>query len=303
MGQGTATATSNPVGYVTENLLPGFNLIGLTLHNPTGNAGDFETEVGATLTDDQADFSNLDLSAETYILEITSGPAAGTTAFIDSATSNSITVEGGATLEAGTANYQIRPALTLDDVFGDSVLTGSFSAAAADIVFVPDGTGGYTQYFFSTTGNEFRLTSAPFAASDPVPLLYADGLLVQNRGTAKELVIAGAVKTTPTAVASIQGFNAVSVAGPVGVSLNDSNLNDFLEASFSAAAADIIWVPDGTGGFTQYFYSSTSNLWRLTSSPFAGDEGDVELPSGIFIQRRGSDTAGVFDLPAEYSSL
>ena len=291
------TATSPVVGYYTEDLDPGFNLLGVSLHQKPLISGTFESD----LTDTDGGFTAaLSDASLTYLVEIEDGAQAGAVAEIASFTDTALTVEGG--LATGGAAYTIRAASTLTDIFGDS-LQSSFNADAADVVFIPDGAGGFTQYFQQTAG-DFRLTTAPFVAGGPVPVFYPDGLLVQVRADAnpaRSVVVSGDLKTAPTAVSNIEGFNVVSNPGPVGVTLGNIGLSD-LTASFNADAADIVFLPTGAGAFTQYF-PHTSGVFRLTTSPFAGDESAVEVPSAFFIQRRTAGTSTVATVPSFFAGL
>ena len=294
-GQATpATATSPVVGYYTLDLAPGFNLVGISLHQKPAVSGTFESD----LTDAEGAFlTALADTDATYLLEIEDGTQGGAVAEIASFTDTALTVEGG--LPTGAASYTIREASTLSDIFGTSLSAGA-NGAVADVVFVPDGSGGYTQYFQSAAG-DFRLTTSPFGVGAPVPVFYPDGLLVQVRSGNPSIVVSGDLKTSPTAVANIEGFNAVSNPGPVGVTLGTIGLTD-LTAAANAAAADVVFLPTGPGAFTQYF-RHTSGVFRLSTSPFAGDESDAVVPSGFFIQRKSAGTSTVATVPTFYAGL
>lgn len=291
-------ATSPVVGYTTETLQLGFNLFGVTLHSKVIATGSFESD----LTDvDGQDFTAVlnDVGA-TYLLEVESGAQAGAVAEVTALSATSLTTAGG--LATGAADYSVREALTLEDVFGTS-LTGSFNATAADIVWIPDGSGGFDQYFFSTTGNQFRPTGAPFAASAPIPVFYPDGMFVEVKSGSPQVTVSGDLKTGPSVVSNMQGFNVVANPGPVGVSLGNIGLESSLTGSFNATAADIVWLPDGTGGFNQFFYSSTASVWRPTGSPFAGDSSAEEIPSAFFIERKTPGTGALASTPSFYAGL
>ncbi|MFC0017398.1 hypothetical protein ACFFQ7_06690 [Roseibacillus persicicus] len=289
-------ATSPVVGYTTENLQTGFNLFGVTLHSKPVASGTFESD----LTDDDADFAAVLVDAEaTYLLEVESGAQAGAVAEISGNTATSLTAGG---LVTGAAEYSIREALTLEDVFGTS-LTGSFNATAADIVWIPDGLGGFNQYFYSTTGSQFRPTNAPFAVAEPVPVFYPDGMFVEVKSGSPSVTVSGDLKEGATAVSNMQGFNVAANPGPVGVTLGTIGLEATLTGSFNATAADIVWLPDGAGGFNQYFFNSTASVWRPTSSPFSGDSSEVVVPSAFFIERKTPGTTVVANTPSYYAGL
>ena len=65
------TAKTTPVGYVTtENLAQDqYNLVGITVHNPTVAAGVLSAESDTAVTTTGVDFTTLLTSGSTYILE------------------------------------------------------------------------------------------------------------------------------------------------------------------------------------------------------------------------------------------
>lgn len=298
-------ATSPVVGYYTETLVQGFNAVGVSLHSSPVTSGVFSDE----LEDENQDFTALlsDTSA-TYLLEITSGPQNGAVAVVLSNTATTLTVEGGA-LGAGAAEYTIREAATLNELFGDTLAGNTFVAPTNDVVFVPNGLGGFDQFSLNTSGNggegQFRPTSSFFVPlQEEVTLFYPDGVFIQQASaTPNELVISGALKTTGTALAANTGFNLVASPAPVGSTLFNSGLQDSLEGgTFVAPTLDVLFLPDGAG-FTQYAFNSGASEWRLTSSFFTGNQNDVELPSAFFIQRAGGDTTAVASTPGFFQAL
>jgi hypothetical protein len=128
-------------------------------------------------------------------------------------------------------------------------------------------------------------------------------MFVQVRSVAKDVVLTGMVKTTNTVVAANNGFNLAAVNAPVGQTFGNAGLENFLQAGPNANGADVVWLTDGAGGFVQYFRSTLAPVWRKTTSPFAGDEAATPLTSGMFIQRRGADTAGAITVPPFYANL
>ena len=307
LGSGALSAsTTDPVGWVKVDLAVGFNAIGLNVHNLVTVSGTFESETGGVFTDDDYDFgANLTDTDATYLLELNTGASAGVVGEISAISGNTVTL--GASVPEGDASYTIRKAMTLNEIFGtgvDAKLKGSTAPTAADIVWIPDGTGGYDQYFYNTVGEEFYDAGSIFGApAKPVSVYYPDGMLVQIRDTPVTLWIMGEVKKTPTIFPALNGFNLVTVPSPVGQTLAESKLEDYLRASTAPTDADIVWVPNGSGGYTQYFYHSGDSVWRLASSLFSGDSGDIPIGSAILIQRRGAATTGIFSLPAYFSNF
>lgn len=297
------TAVSGAGGYTTHELNVGFNLIGISLFDPVSTGGTLTGEAGADVTDSGASFDT-DLDADTtYLLEILSGPQAGAVAQIASWTADTLTLDGA--LGAGNADYQVRKAPTLNDIFGDSLAGGNFVGPTVDIVWLPDGSGGFNQYAYNALGGEYRATNAFFASpAKPVSVFYPDALFVQVADTAKDVVVTGMVKTTDTVVAANNGFNLAAVNAPVGSTFGNSGLEGFLAGgNFVGPAVDVVWLPDGSGGFDQYAYNTGASAWRSTGAFFLGDESNTPLTSGMFIQRQGEDTAGALTVPPFYANL
>jgi len=307
------TAVSGAGGYTTHNLAIGFNLIGISLHNPVATSGAIDSEAGDTITvASPADLTAILTDATaTYLVEILDGAQAGAVAEISNLTATSFDVAGG--LGAGTAAYQIRPASTLASVFGSTLADagGPFPDAATDQVWVvnPTAAGGFSQYFRNSTG-DWKDAAAAFGASqNDLGLFYPEGLFVQVADTAKDLVVTGMVKNTSTVVAANEGFNLVGVTPPVGAELGNSNLAGTLSASagpFPDATTDQVWLVNtaAPGGFSQYFLNS-GGAWKDAAAAFGADADTTALTSGIFIQRAAGngDTAGGLDVPAFYANL
>lgn len=147
-----ATAYTKPSGFVTHTLKSGqFNLVGLTLHEPISVAGAFETVSGTTLTDTGVNFTTALTAGKTYVLEITENTAdpslVGTIQEITSWTATTLTTpqdlgaDGLAGETSGGANdgakYQLRQAVTLQQIFGSPpALKSTASSASSDVIWV-----------------------------------------------------------------------------------------------------------------------------------------------------------------------
>jgi hypothetical protein len=309
---GQTLAYTAPSGYVKSDLVVGFNPIGINLHGDILVSGIIDSEAANVITDADVDFASaLSDGNATYLFEVTSGSQNGSVSVITSSTATTVTIEGSG-ISAGTESYTIRQARTLDEVFGtgaNAMLTGGTTSTSADIVWLPDGSGGYDQYFYSTFGgaNQFRPTTAAFApVAKPVSVFYPDGLFVQVASAAKEITVFGEVKTTPTIASAAPGFSLISLQNPAGQTLAESGLNAFISTGNNPSEADIVFIPTGPSTYNEYFFSTFlgANAWRLKSSPFVGDEGGTTLPSSFFIQNTGVTTkVGVITLPAFFSTL
>ena len=315
------TAYSKPSGYVTHTLKAGqFNLIGLTLHEPVTVSGIFETVNGTSLTDDDVDFDSTLTAGKTYILEITENTAdptmVGVIQEVTSWTGNTLTTPADLDTDglATGAKYQLRAAKTIADVFGANNEAGLLAATnitSADVVWLPNGSG-FDKFYYSPGGGfgggtaGWKDSSGQESANRPI--VYTDAIFIQSRGTEdNELVITGAVKVEGTSLALAgDAFNFLSSTFPAGSTLDNSGLEDGLTQATNITSADVVWMPDGSGGYNKYYYSPGGGFgggtagWKDSSGQ---DAGSTPLTSAIIIQRKGSDTNADLTPPAEYGSL
>lgn len=308
------TAHTKPVGYTTQTLAANRqNLVGINLMTPVIASGSFTAVSGTTLSDTNTDFTQAITAGKTAVLEITSGTAAGTVQDFVTWSGNSITLPAAISGAAIDDTYKIRLAPTLQEIFPVGTLTGSSSAPTADKVWIPTGAGTYTRYWYKTgTSAGWRTTTNGTndtgAVTGDVPLLYIDGIIVEKKGIAKDLVLSGEVKTTSSNVLLTQGQNLISIIPPTGSTLFTSGLQGDIAGSGSASTADIVWVPNGANSYIKYWYKSTSPAGWCTTSTGTNNTGvvakDVSLPPSVFIQRRSATPKVVsMDVPAAYSSL
>ena len=309
-----STAYTAPVGYTTQTLAANsFNLVGINLLTPVAARGTLTNVASATLTDSTADYSTALTAGKTYILEVTSGTAAGTVQEFVSWSGSTLTLPAAvAGLAAGDA-YTVRAAATLQEVFPVGFLAGSGLATNADKVWVPTGAGTYTKYWYKTTSPVGWHTTTTGqnntgAAPSSVPLVYIDGILIEKKGTAKDLVMTGEVKTTGSNALVAQGFNLISINPPSGSTLTNSGLVGDIAGSGLPTNADIVWVPAGNGTYTGYWYKSTNPAGWCTTTTGSNNAGavttDVALTPGVFIQRKSATPKVItLDVPSSYSSL
>jgi hypothetical protein len=310
------TATTTPVGYSTQSLPANtFTLVGFNLLTPKVATGTLTGVSGATLSDTNVNFTSLLTDGKTYIVEIDDGPgtADGTVQEFNVWSGDSITLPAAVTGLAVGDRYSVRIAPTLQQVFPVGFLAGSALATTADKVWVPTGPGTYVKYWYKTTAPAgWRTTTTGSndtgAVTADVPLISIDGLLIEKKGTAKQLVLTGEVKTTGSNVFLAQGYNLISINPPVGLTLFTAGLVGDIAGSALATTADILWVPSGTGSYTRYWYKTTAPAgWRTTTTG-SNDTGavttDVNLPPSILIQRKSATAKVVtLDVPASYSDL
>jgi hypothetical protein len=308
------TATTTPVGYVTETISPNkYNLIGLTLHQGafvSGTLASSQPTVGSVVAA-SADFSGI-VSTDNYIVEISSGSSEGVifevpgTSFNDS--TDTITIGGtGSSSPYASSTFIVRKAATLSTVFGTSnevgLLAGA-SAAVADVILVPSPSGsGFDEYFYSNGGFfgvGWRKSGAGAVNQANSPISYIDGVYLFRRGaTPLTFTIAGEVKLKKSSLPVTSGFGTYSSVYPVGVNLANSGLQASLTQGASATAADVVLIPTAVG-FDEYFYSNGGFFgvgWRKSGAG-ATDQGNITLPSAYLIQRRGAAINVPVNVPA-----
>jgi hypothetical protein len=321
MAFGAETAYTSPVGYNTSTLSQGFNALGLTLQTPSLASGNFETITSTTVTD--AGVTYAPISGQTYILEIKTGSLAGAifevpASGISGSTITIATVPVTDLLALGLTSadtYTLRIAPTLETIFtltglaGGGVLTAALSSGTADIVWVPNGSGGYVQYYLrSGASPEFRNVATNTAAPN-VPLIYSDGFFVQKKGTTPAaLTVSGEVKKGATTSIAVQGFNLVGSVAPAGLNLFNAGLETSLTAALSVGTADVVWVQNASLTYTQYFRRSGSGAgWRVSGSAVTLTQSEAEAVSlsyGFLIQRKAASPINLkVNVPASYLNL
>lgn len=309
---------TEPAGYVNHTLLQGFNVLGLTMQNPPVASGTLDAVSGTALTDNQLSFTPL--AGRTYILEIDEAATTslvGTIQEIPAASISGTTITtpqnlGNLGLAIGDS-YTLRVAPTLEEIFttvplsGGGVLVAAVSSGNADIIWVPDGTGGYNRYYLrSGTTPAFR-NVATNLASPNVPLIYADGFLLEKKTTASaSLVVTGNIKTKKTNSVAIQGFNILSAVSPVGLNLFNAGLESNLTAAVNDTNADIVWVQQPNLTYIKYFRrSGTGAGWRVVGTTTTLTQAQAEavsLSSGFLIERKSPSSTNIsLNVPAGYS--
>lgn len=334
MGNAAAQeSVSKPVGYETISIDQQFNYMGLRLLGATVATSTVET---TALAGDDAEITLAGVSLDdgTYIVEVNDGDAIGAVVGGDALADTVVVPASLLDNLAEGDSVTIREAQTLASVFGDPVtdLDGSAGPGAADLILVPDGSGGFTTYYYNTGGfggagagwKTIAADGSSVDVPDPaaVPLFYTDGLIIQNRGDDNSIVVSGSVKTTPTALALTTQFNYLSTVYPVGASLA-TLFNDpadpgviapgTIDGSAGPGAADLILVPEGDG-FNTYYYNTggfggAGSGWKQVdasgvSNDINSEDISVDDASSIIIQNRGPVPQGVnVAAPDFYSSL
>jgi hypothetical protein len=300
------TATTTPVGYETVNLAPGFNYMGLRLHNSPVISGTFETINNSSFVDTGVDIAAVLENGKTYIVEIVNTAGVGAVAEIVKANASTGTITTPNTFAslgvAAGAKYAIRASATLASVFGATNTVGlspGFSGpGGADLIYIPDGTGGFDQYFY----DEDETTWKNIAAN--VPIVYLDGVVVFTNSP-ETVIVSGEIKKEPVFQMITPGFNYLSSIYPASATLG-STLGGSLASikpGFSGPGdADLIYVVDGS--IKQYFYDEDESSWKNAETNSSVDPNAINFPSGI-IYFSASSTQKVVksSSPTFYSSL
>jgi hypothetical protein len=318
-------AFSKPSGYTSQTLAPNaFNLVGINVQKPSLVSGSFTAVNGSILSSAGVDFGAVLPAGKMYVLEITSGVAAGTVQEFVTFSGSTLTLPAPVAGVAISDNFTVRGINTLQELFpsGKLVVSGNLNANAADKVWVPQGNGSYIRYFvkggasnpgWHTTPNGSSIGETLAITAD-IPVLYTDAIIVQTSASPiTPLVLTGEVKTTGSNTMIVPGFNLITTVPPAGLTLFTSGLQGQLTPSgnLNANAADKIWVPQGNGTYIRYFFKGGASNpgWHTTSNGSAIGEvaaltTDVALPPGTFIQRiTATNTVFKFNVPSSYSSL
>lgn len=312
--QTPATATTKPVGYITQNLSPGgFNVVGLSIHQPVVASGKFETLSGTTLTDADVNFGSVLTQGKTYVLEIKSTNSAvdGIIQEVTAWNGNGITTQVDLPANFGLTlsdSYTIRAAYTIEEIFGTTatVLSKGPNAASSlsDIIWLSDGPGSFSRYYIRSSDSTVR-NALTNAAAPNTAVVYTDGILVEKRNGSAALLVSGEVKTTSTVAVVSKGFNLLSVVYPAGTTLQNSGIAATIGKGPNAAStlSDVVWISTGLGSFDRYYMRSSDSTWRNAQTNAAAPA-DLPLSSSIYIEKKSEGSSNLkMTPPAYYSDL
>ena len=285
------TATTKPVGYHTETAKgSSFTLMGVNVGNAIAAAGEFDAD---DATDNDADFTALLDDGVSYTVQnITSGESASVNG------SDATTLDTDLAVSSGDS-YEVRADVTVGSLFGaaNEAGLGAGNATTADVVWIPTG-DGVAQVFYDD-GKGFpprpagwRAIGAGGADQAGTSVPFTAGIFIQRRAADDlDIVFVGHVRTEATSFGVGTGFNFLNRVLPVGVALDDTGLDAFL-AKGNSGSGDLVWSPDGNGGYAQYYYTDgggfppQSKGWKAVGQGDA-DKGAETLGSGYAIQRKG----------------
>ncbi len=285
------TATTKPVGYHTETAKGNsFTLMGVNVGNAIAAAGEFDAD---DATDNDADFTALLDDGVSYTVQnITSGESASVNG------SDATTLDTDLAVSSGDS-YEVRADVTVGSLFGaaNEAGLGAGNATTADVVWIPTG-DGFAQIFYDD-GKGFpprpagwRAIGAGGADQAGTSVPFTAGIFIQRRAADDlDIVFVGHVRTEATSFGVGTGFNFLNRVLPVGVALDDTGLDAFL-AKGNSGSGDLVWSPDGNGGYAQYYYTDGGGFppqsagWKAVGAGDA-DKGAETLGSGYAIQRKG----------------
>jgi hypothetical protein len=307
--QAQTTAYTTPVGYTTQALAPNqFNLIGVTLQQPSIAAGVLDLESASSVTDSQIDFTALLTPGATYILELPNGVIQEVTSWSGGALTTPENVTGSVT--PGVTTYNLRRADTIGSIFGatnSAGLTASVDGdlTTCDIIQIYNGSGFDTIYYFNDgAGTEGWFDDANNPAVDK-PIIYGDGVFVKRvAGSNISLVIDGEVKKVATAGVLATGFNYLGGVAPVGSTLANSGLSAYLTPSADGdlTTCDTVLLPSGGAYTTCYYFDDGAGTTGWFDDANNPAEAFVITP-GFLILNVGGPAPYTLAVPSTYGSL
>lgn len=295
------TANTNPVGFVTLSIQPGYNAIGPAMVNPPVFQSTVAGATGSSITFSQGatavNLAGLLQPNTRYFVEI-SGPGTNFATYVGdvmevdvaatiASANNVLTVKlaGFNTLNAPLPDLtgysaMIRPHVTIGQVFGtlgNILLKGSGSAGSSDqVLFYDRATGGFTAYWFranagGTIAQWRSLDGADTTDYSTLPIEPGAGVFVlrQAANPAVDISFTGAVRTNDLQQPLASGFNLVAPALPVGHSPAMLKMNvagGFIGAGSAGSADQILFLDPATGGYATYWFrangSGSVQQWR-----------------------------------------
>ncbi|MFZ9937455.1 MAG: hypothetical protein ACO3JG_10420 [Luteolibacter sp.] len=304
------TAYTTPVGYVTKTLGANqFNLVGLTLHQPTAAAGILDASSSSTVTDNNIDFSTALTAGATYVLELSNGTIQEISAWSGSVLTTPDDISSLVT--AGQTSYKIRKASTISDVFGVNNSAGLTASAdgsltGVDLVLILNSSGSFDTVFYVNDGagteGWFDVSFNPAADK---PIVYADAFFVQKAASSGTLTITGEVKTAPTSGVLNPGWNYVGGAAPAGLTVDGTGLKSFLTPTPDGdlTNADTLLLPNPDGTYKTLFYVNDGAGTEGWFDDGFNEASAVPFDSGVLIFNKGSQKGFTIGVPDSFSGL
>lgn len=306
------TATTTPVGYVTHTLAPNmYTLVSVTLHEPVIASGVLSGATATSVSTTGVNFSTLLEAGSVYLLELPNGTIQEISSWTDVSLNTPENISGS--VQAGTTQYKLRKASTVSSVFGANnsvglVYDGDEDLTNNDVLLVPNAANAFDTIYYFDNGEISGWYDDLGNEADNRVLNYADAFFVQRRAGASNLslVVSGEVKLTPTSSVLVSGYNFLGSVAPVGLTLANSGLQNYLTVATSeedvATTADLVLLQQPDGAYrTAYYYNDGETTGWFDD---LGNEADsIPLEGGFLIQNKGAGKAFTVAVPSSYSSL
>ena len=262
-------------------------------------SGKIDAEAVNSLTDNNVDFLVALAGQSNLWVEITSGTNKGVASPVATVAQRVLTTEDDlSALSAIGDTYVVRAAHTPTSLFGANNAAGLKPSATAtwtgnsDLVYIPDGAGGYKYVFYSTSAAGWREVNSGTANAGSTPVYHVDGIWIQrNDFTNLSLKFAGSLRASPTFFyATTAATTDVNTNYLVGSTLTNSGLHSYVLHG-SETTGDILWFPNATGGWDQYYYTDTVGTftagWKQVGQGNT-DKSATAFPSAFSLERRGA---------------
>jgi len=229
-----------------------------------------------------------------YVVQLTSGAAAGHLFNITGNTATTLTVSGGDPVALGAVagdTFRLLPIDTLNSLFGANTLLGGPTAADADNVILS--TTAQTTYYYNTTLGRWVRTTGPTTDRGNTPIPALGMISIVRKSGALTLAFTGSVPRERVRLSVPNSGSIYLHSGfPVDLTLGSLAIQTALPgwvSGASAATADTLSVVSGANRVS-YYHNGTA--WVRTTGP-ATNRNTTSIPAGtpIVLTRVGS-TAG-----------
>jgi hypothetical protein len=278
------------------------SLVGAHFVRPMLASGKIDAEAANAITDNNVDFLVALAGQGNLWVEIASGTNRGVASPVSNVAQRVLTTEDDlSALSAVGDTYVVRAAHNAATLFGTTNQAGLKASPTttwtgnADLVYIPNGAGGYRYVFYSTAAGGWREVGNTTANAATIPIYHVDGIWIQrNDFSDLNIKFAGALRASPTffyaANSSGGAYTDVNTNYSVGSTLSNSGLHNYVLRG-SETTGDILWLPNGTGGWAQYYYTNAVGSftagWKQVGQGNT-DKGATALPSAFSLERRGA---------------
>ena len=268
------------------------------------------TDASAAWTDDE--FNGDSGSHYVEIVSVNGSKTAagvGATRTIIGTTSNTITLESGLPAGLGSpVEFRIISHWTLATIFGSTNTAGlqGGSVVSADHVQLWNGTG-YDSYYYQTAGiggaGWRKVGNQSLDASNTVIRPDQNVIIKRVGGASVSLVLSGWVKTGPSSLDIVPGFNFVPNPYSVAMTLASSGLYNGNAvtgiAGGNVSSADQVLLWNGTRYETYYYQNAGigGTGWRKAGEQSVDASGATILPGSAVILRRKNPAGFTWVMP------